>query len=102
MQSHAVLDDILYPVVDEMRATLPNADAFVKSPATKLFGSGAALDSLGLVSFIMAVEERIQVVTGEQIRLVTEKAMSRSHSPFRTIETLGSYINELLPEVQAK
>jgi acyl carrier protein len=59
---------------------------------TALFGKGGCLDSLGLVSFIVAVETEIEDRFGETLTLADERAMSQRHSPFRTVLSLAEYI----------
>ncbi len=60
---------------------------------TKLFGDDAVLDSMGLVNIVIDVESEF-LDKGIEISLTSEKAMSRSRSPFRTIETLVDFIYE--------
>lgn len=93
-----ILEKMIYPVVDEIALNLPDPAALRKVPEMPLFGTGAALDSLGLVSLIIAVEQKVEEETGKQLRLVNEKAMSRKNSPFRTLASLAEYVNELLKE----
>lgn len=61
-----------------------------------LYGLGGVLDSLGLVTLIVAVEQAIEDELGETISLADEKAMSQKNSPFRTIGTLADYIVKLI------
>ncbi len=96
-QSNTV-EQYIYPAIDEIAASMEPGHTLHKSPNTPLFGADAALDSLGLVNFVVAVEERVESGTGRSIRLVSEKAMSRRQSPFRTVSTLAEYIDELLSE----
>lgn len=91
-----ILERVIYPVVDEVKDTIESGDRLIKSPTTPLFGSNAILDSLGLVTFIVAVEERIEKETGCSITLADEQAMSRKESPFRTMGSLAAYIAQLL------
>jgi acyl carrier protein len=58
---------------------------------TRLFGEGGLLDSLALVSLIVAVEQAIADRYGKDVSLADEKALSQRHSPYRTIETLAAY-----------
>lgn len=92
-----VLNEIIYPAVDEAKKTIDSAAALDRAPESRLFGGGA-LDSLGLVRFIVLVEERIQDRTALELTLVSDKAMSRSSSPFRTLQTLADYVGEMLAE----
>jgi len=95
-----ILQDIIYPAADEVSASMTPPNVLEKSPQTILMGNGSLLDSLGVVSFIVAVEGRIVEETGQALTLASEKAMSRKHSPFRTFQTLSDYIAELLEDVK--
>lgn len=63
---------------------------------TRLFGGDAPLDSLGLVSLIVEIEEALENELGKSVILADEKAMSRRTSPFSRIIYLVDYIEELL------
>lgn len=63
-----------------------------------LFGIGGVLDSLGLVNFIVMVEQEIEDQMDKVIQIVSEKAMSQKTSPFLTIGTLGDFIVALIQE----
>ena len=58
---------------------------------TLLFGESGLLDSVGLVSLIVAVEQEIENDLGVSIILADERAMSRKQSPFRSIGALADY-----------
>lgn len=63
---------------------------------TRLFGEAAALDSIGLVTLIVDLEEDIRVATGKTVTLADEKAMSRLTSPFRRVDLLAEYVAEIV------
>jgi acyl carrier protein len=63
---------------------------------TRLFGGNGQLDSLGLVSLVVSIEEEIETELGVAIVLADEKAMSRRTSPFSRIGNLIDYIDELV------
>ena len=63
-----------------------------------IFGEQGALDSLGLVNFVADLEFRLADTFGREIVLASERAMSRSRSPFRDVDSLTAYIVELLTE----
>lgn len=65
---------------------------------TVLFGREGCLDSLGLVSFIVAVEAELEDRCGVHLTLADEKAMSQKHSPFRTAGALADYVSRRLEE----
>ena len=66
------------------------------SAASPLIGVEAVLTSLGLVSFIVDVESTLGQTYGVELTLVSEQALSRRNSPFRTVHTLADYILELV------
>ncbi len=64
----------------------------------KLFGGDGLLDSIGLVSFVVEVEERLEDEFDVSVVLADEKAMSRRTSPFARISYLADYILEVVNE----
>jgi hypothetical protein len=67
-----------------------------KGDDLRLFGGESLLDSLGLVSLIVQIEEAIEDKYNLSIVLADEKAMSRRTSPFARVSYLVDYIFELL------
>jgi acyl carrier protein len=72
----------------------------LKNPTLKtvLFGMDSFLDSIGLVTIIVEVESKIFEDLNINVSLSDEKAMSQTHSPFKTIESLTTYIVNSLTE----
>lgn len=95
-QGMDVLTEILYPAVEEAKGLL-ETDKLQPTPDSPLFGDGG-LDSMGLVRFIVLVEERIEDATDVALTLASDKAMSRRSSPFATLGSLAEYIQECLTE----
>jgi len=58
---------------------------------TRLFGEGGLLDSMALVSLVIAVEQAVEEKYGTPVALADEKALSQRSSPYRTIGTLAAY-----------
>jgi acyl carrier protein len=75
-------------------ARKPDAQLEV-SPDSPLFGPGSPLDSLGLVSLLIDVEEAMHD-RGYPVTLSDARAMSQTQSPFRSVPALVSYIAESL------
>jgi hypothetical protein len=96
--AHEVLTRVLYPVVRDANESLGAGQQLQESADMPLFGPGAPLDSMGLVRFLFEVEERVQSEMDHEIRLVSDKAMSRRNSPFRSLQTLAEYVVELMQE----
>ena len=93
MNSSTVLAEVLVPVFEE---TLGEKPVTPLDPTTRLLGPNAPFDSMRFVSFIVAVEERLIEKTGIELTLASEKAMSLSKSPFRSLGSLAEYIAEEL------
>jgi hypothetical protein len=73
-----------------------NTDPVRASADLALIGESAAITSMGLVSFISDVESTLQEKSGLELTLVSEQALSRKKSPFRTIDALADYVLELM------
>lgn len=61
------------------------------SEDTVLFGKNGALDSMGLVTLIVAVEQAIEDRFDASAGLADEKAMSQARSPYRSVASLADY-----------
>ena len=60
-------------------------------PEVELFGEEGLLDSVGLVSLIVAVEQEIEDELGVHVALADERALSQRNSPYRTVASLAEY-----------
>lgn len=91
------LQDIIeeHDLAEEIPENGINADTF-------LLGRRSFVDSLNLVSMIVDVEQKLNAQHGIGITIADERAMSREKSPFRTVETLAEYIEELIHELDAR
>lgn len=63
---------------------------------TRLFGEEGVLDSMGLVTLIVAVEQAIEDKLGRTVALADEKALSQERSPYRSVATLAEYASSQL------
>ena len=69
---------------------------------TIIVGPEAVLDSIGVVSLIVDIEQRLQMEHDITVILASEKAMSQKNSPFRSVGVLASHILESIdPEAAA-
>jgi acyl carrier protein len=91
-------------VVASLKEVLAMAPGEAAAPAdlgpdTRLIGSGAVLDSMGLVTLILEVEQRLEADHGLTVVLADERAMSQKNSPFRSVQSLTDYV---LQQVEAR
>ncbi|PYI50763.1 MAG: hypothetical protein DMC62_08590 [Verrucomicrobia bacterium] len=90
----------IYRAVDSMNAELPPDRQLTKSAETSLLGAQSLLDSLHLVSLLITIEQEVADTIGVTLTLADERALSMKESPFRTIQSLASYIEVLISEAQ--
>src|SRR5215211_8696125 len=88
----------IYRAVDWANGDLPTNRRLSKVPETRLLGSPSVLDSMQLVSLIVAIEREVADTLGVEVTLADERALSMEASPFRTIQTVAEYIQTLVTE----
>lgn len=89
---------IIYEAIDELNLDLNDEEKIEKSESTEIFGSASRIDSMGLVNLITIIEEKLEEKTGKFISIADEKAMSLISSPFKNVQTLKNYIEDLVNE----
>jgi acyl carrier protein len=68
---------------------------------TVLVGPDAVIDSLGVVSLIVEVEQIVEAEHNASIILANDKAMSAKNSPFRTVGVLAQHVIATIEEAKA-
>ena len=96
------LAELVLRTVDEVNEELELGDRMRISSDTSavLYGSGATIDSITLVSLVVAVEENLRRELGVSVTLANEKAMSMERSPFLTLESLIDYLGVVVEEAR--
>src|SRR6185436_5781326 len=98
-----ITDDAIRDVVlGAMRNANEARDAasqLVVSAEAPIFGPDSPLDSLGRVGLLLDVEEGLQAI-GCDVVLSDERAVSQTRSPFRSVQSLVSYVGTLAREYQ--
>jgi acyl carrier protein len=59
---------------------------------TPIVGPGAVIDSIGVVSLIVDIEQRLEMDHQVSVTLASDKAMSQKNSPFRTAGVLADHV----------
>ena len=90
--------EIMFDAFKEISELNSEFDINQCNDSMTLFGSGATIDSLTLVSLIVDLESKISDIFAFDISLTDDRAMTREISPFDTFGSLKSYIVELLSE----
>ncbi len=92
---------IIVTMVDLLQQTLDghrldhSGEAVPATADLPLIGEEAAVSSMALVSFIADVESTLMERFDLTVTLVSERALSRKKSPFRTVDALADYVLEL-------
>jgi len=94
MINKETVNEIIFKCVDE--TNIEDGTNISKDLNNILMGSDSEIDSLGLVSLIVLIEEAINTEFNVSITLADEKAMSQRISPFKTLDTLSNYVISLL------
>jgi acyl carrier protein len=94
-ESESILAAI-YRAVDWINGELSPDRQLIKAPETRLLGSQSVLDSMRLVSLIIAIEREMEEASGVALTLADERALSMKESPFRSIQSLADYIGILI------
>ncbi len=89
-----VLVSFIVDAVRDLADAPPNVAAETVDEQTRLFGPRGILDSIGLVSLIMDLEQQIHDEFGSTVSLADERAFSQSRSPFRSVGSLADYVLE--------
>jgi acyl carrier protein len=92
----------VYAAIDESNEDRQDRPPLEKSLDTAIHGNASAFDSLGLINFVVAVEEGVERDLGVPIMISDERALSQDPNPFETVGTLVAYIDVLLSEQVAR
>lgn len=96
-QAVSIIYDALKEVLDQAGATPPAQ----LTEDTVIVGKDAVLDSLGVVSLIVEVEQALDAKHNVAVTLASDKAMSAKNSPFRTVGVLADHVLATISELGA-
>jgi D-alanine--poly(phosphoribitol) ligase subunit 2 len=88
----------IFGAIDEVNEQLPKQDKLEKSGSTGIFGSNGRLDSLGLVSLITTIEQRIEEDFGITVTILENIDELEDDNPFETVSALTNYLTSMLEE----
>lgn len=97
MEQHEKIISLIFRAIDEVNEFLPPESRLEKTSETVLsdkFAQGA-LDSLGMVNFIIALEQLIDQEMGVSLSLADDLIISEQHNPFQTVGILADNISVL-------
>jgi hypothetical protein len=99
MERNDAVTQLVYAAIDEVNSTLSPEQALKKSPDTVIIGVTGSLDSVGVVNFVIAVEDGIERKFRETINLMD--AMIAANTEW-TVAAVGKCIEEQLHRLQGE
>jgi hypothetical protein len=82
----------IYEAIGRINELRDAKDRIACCEETVLYGPEGALDSLGLVSLIMDVEQAVNERSGTSVVLADAHAMTQRENPFRDVRSLADYV----------
>jgi acyl carrier protein len=90
--------EAVYAALDQLNRQRPADRRLPKEPETRLIGPDGRLDSLGLVTFIVAVEEQVEDRFGKRLTLTDDRVLSSEDGPMHSVKTLAAFIEAAVGE----
>lgn len=88
--------DMVYQAIEVVNGLRSETEQLARSPDLVLAGDGGVLDSLALVTLILAIESRVTAATGTEIGLLDDSGFGEDAGGLRTPATLADLILERL------
>lgn len=82
----------VYRAIERVNRQRSSDRQLARDPSTRLTGPGGQLDSLGLVTFVVALEQEVEEAFGESITLTDDRLLSDDDGVFATVASLAAYI----------
>ena len=94
--STSTVKSIIYNRIEELNRQLPAELKLKNSLDTILVGEGGILDSLGLITLVVSLEEAMEEV-GVHTALLEEEFLVDSEGPLRTV---GSLVDLIVSKIE--
>lgn len=86
--------EAVYRAIERVNRQRASDRQLARDPSTRLTGPGGQLDSLGLVTFVVALEQEVEEAYGDSITLTDDRLLSDDDGVFATIASLAAYIEQ--------
>jgi acyl carrier protein len=88
--------NLIHDVAKRVVAEQPEPLRFDFDDDTVFVGGKTGFDSIGLLSFLVEVEQSVEERYGKRISLADQKALAEPVPPFKTISLLADYVHRRL------
>jgi D-alanine--poly(phosphoribitol) ligase subunit 2 len=86
------ISELLYSCIDSANRMLPSDAKLIKSPDTVLVGDNGVLDSLGLITLLVDLEDALRTKLGVECPLIEDDLLADVQGPYRSVATLTEWI----------
>mgnify|MGYP001549966675 CR=1 FL=1 len=90
------IEALIFSTIDEVNGQLPPEGKLAKSADTVIVGEEGVLDSLGVINFLVSLEEKVAAATGQPVALLRDDIMEEGNTVLHTVASINRYINENL------
>jgi hypothetical protein len=95
---HILAKEIVFAAIQEINENADDGSIIENVPSTALLASGSNVDSLTLVTLLVAIERLAEEKAGKVLVLVDESAFEAENSPFATVESVIRHLERLLAQ----
>lgn len=97
MSDKKKIQEAIYGAIDILNDQI-NGLNIEKAPDTPLLGNDSKLDSMALVSFMVAIEEQVEDKFDVPISMAIDSDLGSASNPFRNVASLVDFIDGKLEE----
>jgi acyl carrier protein len=90
-----LIQSAVFGAIDDINELRPGSRRIPKAPDSVLSGDAEALDSLGMVNFVVALEQRLDGVFPGPISLLDDEQVDLTSEHFRTVGAVVDYLERL-------
>ncbi len=85
----------IYETIEEVNGQLKESRRIAKSPEAPLAEPDGPLTSLGMVNFVVTLEQNLEDSLQREYSLISEQTLAGKESPFRDVKRLVEYVEQL-------
>lgn len=96
MNKKEIVNKIINSAIEEFNEFLDSTSKLVSDHNEELIGPNGKLDSLGIIMFIGALENKIFEYTNKKITLLNQDFLVDTNGPYKNLSSMEEYIISLL------
>ena len=89
---------IIYEAIEEVNTQLPEGQFLKKDPETPLHGEDSNIDSLGLIIFMVNLEQKLTINLGKTVSLTNNPNLLSDEKALQSINSLSEFIQHSVLE----